>query len=264
MLKEKHRPPHIYRDNQIYFLTSRTYKEICYFNNDSKKEILKSVLIESTRRFNIKIYAWVIMDNHYHLLFDIRRKFRNAQFANPEESDLRNSEMNGVNFALAVERKFPFRLSASSADKFSGQASQFANHGGDELKYKEVEREEFVSKLRISEMTPKGNFASKYQIVEFIRKLHKDSSRILNKIDNTSGRKIWYQYWDHCIRDEEDFYKHFNYIHNNPIKQKKVKNIEELYLYKYSSFNTWIKKKGREWINFCFSDYPILDYSEDV
>jgi putative transposase len=204
MLK-KHRPPHIYRDNQIYFLTSRTYKEICYFNNDSKKEILKSVLIKSIKRFNIKIYAWVIIDNHYHLLFDIKRKFPSSQFANP---------------------------------------------GGDELGN--------------SEITSKDNFASKYQLVEFIRKIHKDSSRILNKIDNTPKRKIWYQYWDHCIRDEEDFYKHFNYIHNNPIKHKKVRNIEELYKYKYSSFNNWIKKKGREWMISCFEDYPILDYSKDI
>ena len=212
MLKEKHRPPHIYRDNQIYFLTSRTYKEICYFNNDSKKEILKNVLIESIKRFNIKIYAWVIMDNHYHLLFHINRKFRSrlygeqaTQFVNPEENKLRNSEM-----------------------------------------------------------TPKGNFAPKYQLVEFIRKLHKDSSRIINTIDNTFGHKIWYQYWDHCIRDEADFYKHFNYIHDNLIKHKKVKNIDELNLYKYSSFNTWVKKKGREWIVSCFRDYPVLDYTEDV
>lgn len=205
MPKEKHRPPHIYRDNQIYFLTSRTHKKICYFNGDERKEILKNVLIKSIKRFNIKIYAWVIMDNHYHLLFDIKRKFPSSQFASPR---------------------------------------------GDEL--------------RTSEMTPKGNFASKYQLVEFIRKLHKDSSRIINKLDNTRGRKIWYQYWDHCIRDETDFYKHFNYIHNNPIKHKKVVNIEELNLYKYSSFNNWVTKKGREWINFCFLDYPILDYSEDV
>lgn len=72
---------------------------------------------------------------------------------------------------------------------------------------------------------------------------------------------IWYQYWDYCIRDEADFYRYFNYIHNNSIKHRKVKNIEELYKYKYSSFNNWINKKGREWINSSFEDYPILDFT---
>jgi len=222
MTIKDHRPPHIYRDNQIYFLTSRTHKEICYFNNDLRKDILKSVLIKSVKRFDIKIYAWVILDNHYHLLFGVNSKFRS-------------------------------RL-------YGGQAAQFANPktGNRESK----ENKEVIQKLRNSEMS-ETNFAPKYRIVEFIRKLHKDTSRKINKLDNSFGRKIWYQYWDHCIRDEEDFYKHFNYIHNNPIKHKKVKNLEELHKYKYSSFNTWVKKKGREWINYSFLDYPILDFTAE-
>jgi len=203
MLKDHH-PPHLYFKNQTYFLTGRTYQKNCYFNTDERKEILKSILAKSIKRFDIKIYAWVILNNHYHLLFDIKRKFPSSQFANPKENKLRNNE--------------------------------------------------------ISE----ANFAPKYQLVEFIRKIHKDSSRIINKLDSTPARKIWYQYWDHCIRDEEDFYKHFNYVHNNPIKHKKVKNIDKLYLYKYSSFNNWLKKKGSKWINYCFNDYPILDYSKDI
>jgi len=37
---------------------------------------------------------------------------------------------------------------------------------------------------------------------EFIRKLHSKTAREINKLDQVSGRKVWYQYWDKCIRDE--------------------------------------------------------------
>jgi hypothetical protein len=30
----------------------------------------------------------------------------------------------------------------------------------------------------------------KYQLVEFVRKLHKDTARIVNKLDDIPGRKI--------------------------------------------------------------------------
>ena len=172
MLKD-HRPPHIYLDNQIYFLTVRCFRGQIYFKG--KENLIMYIIEKITKEFKYSIYAWVILDNHFHLLFRVEKEFK-----------------------------------------------------------------------------------------KFIQILNGRISFNVNKIDKVRGRKIIYNYWDHCIRDEADFYKHFNYIHNNPIKHKKVKNIEELNLYKYSSFNTWIKKKGREWINFSFSDYFILDYSEDV
>ena len=208
-----HRPKHIYLDDKIYFITGRTYEKVGYFYDDKRKELLKRVLVECIKRFDIKIFAWVILDNHYHILFKPGNKFRSAQFVNPYK---KNVKMRGTNYP----------------------------------------------RKRNDEMS-ETNFVNRYQLIEFIRKLHKDSSRIINKLDNKKGRKIWYQYWDHCIRDEKDFYKHFNYIHNNPIKHRKVKNINELKNYKYSSFNSWIKKKSREWINSSFELYPIHDFTFD-
>ena len=169
-----HRPRHIYADEKFYFITSRTYKEFNYFNTDVNKNLLIRTLNEAKEFLKIPIYAWVILNNHYHFLLYIDDKNKLAKF---------NKHIKGK------------------------------------------------------------------------------SSFLLNKLENKKGRKIWYQYWDHCIRDEADFYRHFNYIHNNPIKHKEVRNIEELHLYKYSSFNTWIKKKGREWLNSSLEDYPILDFT---
>lgn len=172
MLKN-HRPPHIYLNNQIYFLTVRCFRGQSYFR--SKEDLVINIIEKTRKEFQCSVYGWVVLDNHFHLLFKLEKDFKN-----------------------------------------------------------------------------------------FIKILNGRISFSINKFDKIRGRKVIYNYWDHCIRDEADFYKHFNYVHNNPIKHKKVRNIEELYNYEYSSFNTWIHKKGRKWINSSFEDYPILDYSEDI
>jgi putative transposase len=83
----------------------------------------------------------------------------------------------------------------------------------------------------------------------------------LNRIESKRCRKIWHQYWDYCIRDEKDFWMHFNYIHNNPIKHEFISNFDELKHYRFSSFNSWIKKKNFDWLWQCFENYPIRDFS---
>jgi len=64
-----HRPPHIYLNDTNYFVTTKTFDSIRYFNTNHKKELLFDVFKKSVDRFNIKLYGWVLLDNHYHLLF---------------------------------------------------------------------------------------------------------------------------------------------------------------------------------------------------
>ena len=46
---------------------------------------------------------------------------------------------------------------------------------------------------------------------------------------------IWQRrYWEHCIRDEQDYIRHVDYIHYNPVKHHLVKNVSE---WKWSSFH---------------------------
>lgn len=92
--------------------------------------------------------------------------------------------------------------------------------------------------------------------------VHGRVSYLINKIDGTQGRKVFQNYWDHGIRDEADFWKHFNYIHHNPVKHGYVKEMSD---YKFSSYNYWLKKKGQDWIDSCFELYPIVDFTpQDV
>ncbi len=72
------------------------------------------------------------------------------------------------------------------------------------------------------------------------------------------GRKIFQNYWDRCIRDEADYYKHLNYILHNPFKHRYVSNMSD---YIFSSYNKYLAKYGQEWVSSCFELYPIVDFT---
>ena len=89
-------------------------------------------------------------------------------------------------------------------------------------------------------------------------RVHGSTSYHLNKSNETPGRRVWQSYWDRCIRNKKDFYRHFNYIHQNPVKHKYVDRFED---YRFSSYNHWTAKKGTDWIRDVFEQYPIVDFT---
>lgn len=167
---DKHRPPHLYFNNQIYFLTVKCYKGAPFFKN--KEKFVSGILDKTIKEFNYDLYAWVILENHLHLLLKIEKEFR-----------------------------------------------------------------------------------------KFIRIFNGRIAYKINKLDGLANRRVIYQYWDRCMRNESDFWKHFNYIHNNPIKHGYIRNPDKLYLYKFSSYKTWLKRYGEKWLISCFAQYPIIDFS---
>jgi putative transposase len=94
------------------------------------------------------------------------------------------------------------------------------------------------------------------KISKFIGELNGSSAREINKADHVIERKFWWNYYDHIIRDEVDFFKHLNYIHQNPIKHSLSKHFS----YKFSSYDAWVQKKGKEYLNDCFEKFPIIDF----
>lgn len=67
---------------------------------------------------------------------------------------------------------------------------------------------------------------------------------------------IWQRrFYDHIIRDQEDFNKHLDYIHYNPYKHYQIlpKN------WKYSSFNEFVKLGyyEKKWYDFDDTDLNI-------
>jgi putative transposase len=48
-------------------------------------------------------------------------------------------------------------------------------------------------------------------------KLHMTTSKILNQLDKTPGRRVWFQYWDSHITFERSYLARLNYVHRNPV-----------------------------------------------
>jgi putative transposase len=164
-----HHPPHILVDNTWYFITAHTLGE-----KDVDREDFKTIWIntvkELTKKFNYQLYAWVILDNHYHILC----KVRNSQ-----------------------------------------------------------------------------------ELPTLINRLHGRTSYYINKKRNSQGKKIWRNYWDRIIRNEEDFWVKFNYIHYNPVKHRYVTEPGK---WEYSSFRYFLDRKGEIWVADCWQSYPIIEY----
>jgi putative transposase len=56
---------------------------------------------------------------------------------------------------------------------------------------------------------------------------------------NKKQQEIWqHRGWEHCLRDQQDFQQHFDYIHYNPVKHGYVKHAAD---WKYSSIHRYIK-----------------------
>ncbi len=170
----RHIPPHAYLDEQLYFITSRTIEGLNFFDNKEKLIILKNRIDSAIKNFKLELFAWVLIANHYHLLFRL------------------------------------------------------------------IEGE---------------------KLSEIIKFINGGSAFDLNKLENFKGRQIWWNYWDYCIRGEDDFYKHFNYIHSNPIKHGLVKNYQGLKNYEFSSYKDYYKKHGEQRLMEYFEYHPIVDFS---
>jgi putative transposase len=76
-------------------------------------------------------------------------------------------------------------------------------------------------------------------------------------------RGVWQRrFWEHTIRDEEDFERHCDYIHYNPVKHGLVECPRD---WAYSSFHRWVRRGAypRDWA--CSSEGPAhLDLPDDT
>ena len=168
--KKRHAPPHVYLDDAIYFLTARIADGRRVMKDDSRKGWFRDLLRKRYTELDYRIYAWVILDNHYHILFRSR---------------------SGADLPTICQRV----------------------HGG--------------------------------------------SSSEWNKQDGES-RRNWPNYRDYCPRNEGDFWRHFNYIHHNPLKHGYVPDIRG---WQFSSAAYYIREYGYEWLMSAFEQYPIIDFT---
>ncbi|MGC4004394.1 MAG: transposase [Pirellulales bacterium] len=66
------------------------------------------------------------------------------------------------------------------------------------------------------------------------------TERVVSRSRRTNRRRgVWQRrFWEHTIRNEDDFDRHFDYIHWNPVKHGYVNCPAD---WRYSSFHRWAK-----------------------
>ena len=59
-------------------------------------------------------------------------------------------------------------------------------------------------------------------LADMIRALHAETALAVNRLDQTPGRQVWFQYWDTHLTFERSYLARLNYVHNNPVHHKLV------------------------------------------
>lgn len=86
-----------------------------------------------------------------------------------------------------------------------------------------------------------NNFVTRWMLIKsgFSRQMPK-GEKITQSRKTKGERGIWQRrYWEHLIRDENDYEKHVDYIHYNPVKHGHVKRAVD---WPYSSIHDYIEK----------------------
>ena len=85
-----------------------------------------------------------------------------------------------------------------------------------------------------------ADFATRWRLIKsaFSRSIAR-SERISASRAAKGERGIWQRrYWEHTIRDENDFARHVDYVHINPVKHGLVRRVCE---WKHSSFHRHVE-----------------------
>ena len=62
------------------------------------------------------------------------------------------------------------------------------------------------------------NEADTVPLSRWIRELHSRSAVALNKLAETPGRRVWYNFWDTMLTYERSYLARLNYVHRNAVK----------------------------------------------
>ena len=89
---------------------------------------------------------------------------------------------------------------------------------------------------------PEGDadYALRLRLIKtlFSRDLPRGERRSASRIAKAE-REIWQRrYWEHTLRDDQDYARHVDYIHFNPVKRGHVERVRD---WPYSSFHRFVR-----------------------
>ncbi len=68
MPKPLHHPPHVFLDDTWYAITGSIYQRRRLLEPPGHKELIRDQLKALVPEFDLRLAAWVVLDNHYHIL----------------------------------------------------------------------------------------------------------------------------------------------------------------------------------------------------
>lgn len=256
-MSKKHRPPHIHPDSSSIFLTGRIYGGFSYLAPKSTKTYLLDKINLVLEKYKINLDGWVVLDNHYHFLLNITDGKLVSSFV---------KELHGAT-AHFIKKNLP-SLITKYGQRLVKRVTPWDKRQTKRLlrEQQKLRRELKFAKTREEEINVLAQFIARYQL-QFKPEVHRELKFAITKGHLTNpaiitsltvrNAPVWYQYCDHVTRNEGDYYRHLNYIHQNPIKHSYVNGMEK---YEFSSIHQFMKEEGKEWLADCFRNYPIIDF----
>ena len=89
-------------------------------------------------------------------------------------------------------------------------------------------------------------------MTEIFRRIHGSSSGMIHNASRCE-LPVWWNYWDYCPRNEQEYLTRMNYLFYNPAKHGYVTNLQE---YAFSSFHQAFAALGRERLARQFQAHP--------
>jgi putative transposase len=78
-----------------------------------------------------------------------------------------------------------------------------------------------------------NNFSMRWRLIKRYFSMEMDTS-----VNHRKEKEVWQRrFWEHAIRDVNDWQKHMDYIHYNPVKHGLVRMPSD---WQHSSFNYWV------------------------
>jgi putative transposase len=85
-----------------------------------------------------------------------------------------------------------------------------------------------------------GDYATRWRLIKSTFSRALPTGETVSRSRSERGdRGIWQRrYWEHTVRDEEDFAQHVDYIHYNPVKHEHVAQVKD---WPHSSFHRMVR-----------------------
>jgi REP-associated tyrosine transposase len=66
-------------------------------------------------------------------------------------------------------------------------------------------------------------FPDSANLGKYLKHLHADTARALNRLDTKAGRQVWHNFWDSRLTFEKSYFARLNYVHQNAVKHRLVR-----------------------------------------